>query len=311
MARTPRRFARGITAEVAAYTGPSGEVIYNTTTKRLHTQDGATAGGTALATLTEVSSIASDVVALAATYGNCYLAKSGVNLILRAKDGGKLFIGGVNRDIPATSPALAATSLTPGTLYYIYAYMNAGVMTLEASATAYAIGAVAPYIGWPTKTGDTTRTLVGMARPITGPAWQDTAAQRFVRSWFNRRSVLCSAVFTANRVVSALSYTEAHAEIRNEFLTWGDESVSSAFTGAWQSASGAAMNYAGIAFDSPVITGGAIQSSTSLSGPAVIAARAELAEGYHYVTLVAKVSASTLTFTGGSDGSVLQTTLRG
>ncbi|SEG64814.1 hypothetical protein [Bosea lathyri] len=54
MARTPRRFARGTTAEVAAYTGLSGEPIWNTQTGRLHMQNGATAGGVPHALKSEI-----------------------------------------------------------------------------------------------------------------------------------------------------------------------------------------------------------------------------------------------------------------
>lgn len=54
MARVPRRLARGTSAEVAAYTGPTAEPIVNTETWRLHVQDGATAGGRPLALLSDV-----------------------------------------------------------------------------------------------------------------------------------------------------------------------------------------------------------------------------------------------------------------
>lgn len=54
MAREPRRLARGTNAQVAGYTGPSGEPIVNTDTWRLHVQDAATAGGKPLALLTDL-----------------------------------------------------------------------------------------------------------------------------------------------------------------------------------------------------------------------------------------------------------------
>ncbi|HZH50255.1 MAG TPA: glycosyl hydrolase family 28-related protein [Microvirga sp.] len=46
--RMPRRFARGTSAEVAAYTGPLGELVVNTETRRIHLQDGVTPGGMAM-----------------------------------------------------------------------------------------------------------------------------------------------------------------------------------------------------------------------------------------------------------------------
>ena len=56
MARIPRQLARGTSVQVAAYTGPVAEPIFNTETKRLHMQDGATAGGVPLARLDDVQS---------------------------------------------------------------------------------------------------------------------------------------------------------------------------------------------------------------------------------------------------------------
>jgi hypothetical protein len=45
VSHTQVQFARGTAAQVAAYTGPVGEIIINTTTGGLHVQDGVTAGG--------------------------------------------------------------------------------------------------------------------------------------------------------------------------------------------------------------------------------------------------------------------------
>lgn len=58
---------RGDTAAVNGYTGAVGEFVYNTTTKRIHTQDGATAGGTPLALLSDVPSVVGSVTSVAAT----------------------------------------------------------------------------------------------------------------------------------------------------------------------------------------------------------------------------------------------------
>jgi hypothetical protein len=82
--------------------------------------------------------------------GQCKLSKSGANLILLPYKGNKLTINGTSQSIPAAGITLAppATTLT---LYYIYAYMNAGVMTLEASTTAHVTDATT---GVEIKSGD-------------------------------------------------------------------------------------------------------------------------------------------------------------
>ncbi len=64
MAREPRRLARGTSGQVAAYTGPLGELIVDTDNKRVHLQDGATAGGTPMAKKAEVDSLASTISSL-------------------------------------------------------------------------------------------------------------------------------------------------------------------------------------------------------------------------------------------------------
>ncbi|MCJ2144280.1 hypothetical protein MKL20_30200, partial [Methylobacterium sp. E-066] len=76
--------------------------------------------------------------------------------------------------------------MSAATLYYVYAYMNGSTLALEAVTTAHATDAT---YGHEIKTGDGTRTLVGMV--YTGPGtpgtFLDTAANRWVASWFNRR----------------------------------------------------------------------------------------------------------------------------
>jgi hypothetical protein len=48
MARTPLRLVRATAAQIAAYTGPAGEPVFNTDTSGIHLQDGVTPGGTPL-----------------------------------------------------------------------------------------------------------------------------------------------------------------------------------------------------------------------------------------------------------------------
>lgn len=244
----------------------------------------------------------------AGALGQCRLVKSGANIVLQPFNGNLLAINGTNQTIPAAGVSLAPTGLTPSTAYFIYAYMNSGTMTLEASTTAHSTDASS---GVEIKSGDATRTLVGWARPITGPAFADSATQRLVLSWFNQRDLQLLGAFTTGRSTSSASYAEVNTEIRVEFGCWGTSAVKATFAGNWQSSSGVALNYAGIAFDGVTPGGGVIQSSTNLSLPASLSRAADLAEGYHYATLTAKVSASTILFAGGTDGSVLQVVMRG
>ena len=163
-----------------------------------------------------------------ANVGQCRLTKSGANLLLSPYQGNGLTINGVVQKIPSAGVTLAPGALSIGTTYYIYAYMVSTVMTLEAVTTGHSTDTAT---GVEIKTGDVTRTLVGMARPITGPAWQDTLNQRFVVSWFNARPTSLSSAFTATRSYSSATYGEPNSEIRNEFLIWGGDAATSQISG--------------------------------------------------------------------------------
>lgn len=149
---------------------------------------------------------------------DCELIKSGSNIVLQRKNGSLLAINGVNQVIPSGGVSLAPTGLTPSTFYYIYAYMNGGTMTLEASATAPALSSTT---GFWFKTGDATRTLVGAVYVVTGPAFQDSLTGRFVLTWFNR-SQKTARLYTATTSKSGSTLAEISSSYRNQFIAWGD-----------------------------------------------------------------------------------------
>lgn len=238
-----------------------------------------------------------------AAYGHCRLTLSGGNLLLSRFNGRRLTINGVGELIPSAGITLAATGLTPSTLYYIYAYMNSGTMTLEASTTAYATDSTT---GIQIKSADATRTLVGMARPVTGPAWSDTVKQRFVRSWYNEPSIKLFSNFTANRSTASLSRIELNTEIRSEFLVWTGDSVQAVAMGSHFNNAASGRNETNLAFDGTtaepsgeqtILTGAS--QTTSFSAQSL---KIGLSEGYHYVTLLASVDSGTGTWVSDADG---------
>lgn len=121
--------------------------------------------------------------------GQCYLEWSGANLSLRREGGTRLWINGRNEVIPVAGVTLAATGLTmtggiaASAIYYIYAAASGGVITLEASATAWVVDATT---GLRVKTGDASRTLVGLAGLSAAATWW-TGNNCGVCSWFNPR----------------------------------------------------------------------------------------------------------------------------
>ena len=252
----------------------------------------------------------------ASSHGQCKLAKVGANIVLSPLNGNKLLIAGVSQSIPGAGVSLAPTGLTPGSLYYTYAFMSAGVMTLEASTTGHSTDAAT---GVEIKTGDASRTLVGMTRPITGPAFQDSAAQRFVLSYFNRVDVTASVPYTANVSTSSATYVELSAAFRCEYLSWGNEPVRLVFNGNLTPSAGiSSLQYLALADTGTTPRDGALICSTvnpGVSIPGTLIDTMSASEGYHYTTIVGKTTAGqTVTCLGAAsapDRCVLMTTTRG
>lgn len=214
------------------------------------------------------------------------LVKSGADLKFLPKNGTRLVVNGTVRTIPAAGVTLAPTSLTPDTLYYIYAFWNGAALALEASATTHATHTDGVEI----KNGDASRTLVGMARTITGPAWVDTDEQRLVLSYYNRGTIRGRSTFSANRSTASATFVELNTEIRVEFLTWGDEAQILSANVAVNSAAGDPKSAIGI--DGANVREISVISASSSGSSATGAAVGALmeTEGYHVATLLGHTS---------------------
>lgn len=190
-------------------------------------------------------------------HGECRLELVSTNLVLKRIGLGRIIINGKMYQIPVAGVSRDATGATVGLTYYIYLYDNSGTLTLEFSTTGHSQDTTT---GVEIKTGDATRTLVGMARSVTGPAWQDTTNGRFVISYFNRRNIVAYAPLTAVRSTASPSFANI-ASVAGEyayFLTWGDDPV-------MISASAAARNTTA---GEDVVFGIMLEGTTVLSGMA-------------------------------------------
>jgi hypothetical protein len=238
-----------------------------------------------------VHSFEGDATGLLSLAGQCRLVKSGSNLRLVPYNGDGLWINGQLERVPNPGVDLAPTSLSTNTNYYVYAKVVSSEIALEASTTGPVLHSDGTYV----KTGDPTRALVGLARTITGPAWVDTDAQRFVLSWFNRRSIRGKNFFTADRTTTSTTAVEVHTEIRVEFLTWAEESVYAGITGSASNSSAGGFVTSGVALDgaTPEAQGTGVSPAANDRHNIAVAARASLAEGYHYATLSGRVNTGT------------------
>jgi hypothetical protein len=239
------------------------------------------------------------------TYGQCQLTLSGGNLLLSRKNGRLLTINGAHYVIPSAGVTLAPTGLTPASLRYIYAYMNSGTMTLEASATAYATDSAT---GVQIKSADATRTLVGMVYPETGPVFTDTLAKRFVRSWFNDPGVNLQNNFTANRATSSPHTTpqEVDSEIRCQFLLWAGERVKATTAGSFVNGNASGTQTTAIGFNTTSSPENGVVASVAASEVipfSCTSVKEGLSEGLNFATLMGWVSTSGgATFYGDVNG---------
>ena len=226
-------------------------------------------------------------------HGQCRVDLSGGNIVLSRHNGRFLAINGNLQEIPSAGVSLAPAA--GDAVYYIYAFMDSGTMTLERSATAYAVDATA---GVTIKSGDATRTLVGMGR-ILSSAWTHSA------SWFNRRWRNRSTAFTANRSTASATQVEINSEIRSGFLVWAGEDVHVAYNAnVTCNTSGAAFRTT-IRLDGSTILdlGGQEQSETNGAtyGQGGGCAVTGLSEGFHYATIFGMAGGgATSTYSGSA-----------
>ena len=229
---------------------------------------------------------------------------SGTTLLLAPFNGGYLWINGVSYPIPS-GLTLPNGGLAPSTRYYVYAYLSGTAMTLEASVTGYMLASN----GMPQKTGDATRTLVGMAYTSGASAFQ---AGALTLSYFNRRSITVTTN-GAGQTWTSGTLAEIPSYPRTSFLTWADEGVAAQCGGLrFNSSSGGLgsdlleINVDGITGGTPgggYVSGEAIQSGnffTSFVG--------FLSEGIHYATLFGAATGGTI---GTISGCTTQVMVRG
>lgn len=262
-----------------------------------------------------------------AQFAQCVLTRSGANLLLSPLNGNQILINGIRQVVPVAGVSLAPTGTAAATMYYIYVFMVGAVMTLEFSTTVRAVDATT---GMPIKSGDPTRTFVGLAVSAAAGAWSTRVL--LVISYFNRRSLTDKSWFTTVRTSSNATYpvfTETNTEIQVPFLTFGNEYVSSVFDGAGSNPSGTsnAYVYSSIGFDSPANPtaatpeDGAFGTGSAVPG-ALIGCHAEarrgpsnpLSEGLHFATQLSSATLANCQFSGSASPGqrcALQVTVQG
>jgi hypothetical protein len=300
-------------ASINGYT--SGVSLYQFETMRLHSTGAADyVGIVSPAPLGQVTggilTLSSATALKFAPYNGSWLRHNGV--LRRIPTAGIAGLGNTSVYVNGTS----GQNLGASTTYYVYAFDNAGTITgdfrTDGSGHITDIGAGnegnevrASSPGVP----DATRTLIGMCRTNSSSQFVDSITQRFVRSWFNQRVVSALNTFTLSRTTnSTASWVELNTEIRNEVLLWNIDNWLVQITGSMSNNTAGANSQAAIGIDgiTPEASGTRAHSVSAnnaeplagltLKGPG------DLTEGYHYATLLGKVSSGTATYEGATAG---------
>lgn len=263
---------------------------------------GSTTIGDSLFTC-DTEETARGLIGVSPSHGQCRLIKSGSNLLLQPFNGNKIIINGSHYSVPSAGVSLPPSGLSPNTTYYIYAYMSGSTMTLEASTTVHARDTST---GVQIKTSAATRTLVGMARVVSGPSFEDSEGRRLVRSWFNDRGVSGRKVISSNENTASTSYAALNINtMRSEFLAWSGEHVDASYSGVVSINNDNTDVYTAIYIDGAQMPGGfAKHNRATLSvlseSTHHVSSQDTPSEGYHYLDVYGKVTAGTGTWLGGA-----------
>jgi hypothetical protein len=176
--------------------------------------------------------------------------------------------------------------------------MNAGVMTLEVVTTTHATSTNGVEI----KSGDATRTLVGMVRVNNSTQFVNTAAQRFCLNWYNRRVIHALNSFAALRSTTNTSNVEISTTERCEFLFWSGEGVFGTISGTTttNAPAGSGVFNSALNLQASTIALATFAAVVLTTGVCVSASAFPAGEGFTYFTLFGNsVSGFTTSWSSG------------
>lgn len=209
--------------------------------------------------------------------------------------------------LPSSGPTLANTGLTAATLYYIYGFESSGALALEASATGHVTDSD---FGVEVKSGDATRTLLGMAYMGAGSpgTFIDSETRRLLANWFSRRLRDLHGTYSADRSFNGTgAFADINSEISLEYLSWADEAVLMAAAGSVSNSSGGQASHMGFGLDSTSVAtadvGHTISNGNQRQAWSLVITKAQ-SEGRHLLSLLGRVSGGTATLCTATDTSI-------
>lgn len=232
-------------------------------------------------------------------------------LTLAPRGSGFLWVNGLNYPVTA-GLTVSNGGLSASTLYYIYAKVTAGALAIDTpSTTGYTLGSN----GIPVKSGDATRTLVGMVSTNGSSQFANADGSRLVASYFQRQLVRSRTQFSTNRTTTSSVFAELNSEIRNQFVSWASENVQFAVAGSF-ACSGSAGAATQVGFNSTSVgeqEASALNSGGgggNVTGPCGISGtKVGLAEGLNYATVLSASNGGTATWHGANTAITAQVTM--
>ena len=229
---------------------------------------------------------------------------SGSQVRLFPYGGNALSISGTPRNIPAVGVNLANTDLPANdTTYYVYAYWTGSTIALEVSTTVYDVGDEPIAI----KTGDATRTLVGMVRKTAGN-FASIPTLQFVRSFYNDPGICGVAASNAATIISSAPFVELDSTIRGFLLLWQGEKLmgNCSFGSIGGAGPSQGIVYSTVGYDGAAninaIQGIAFTRAVEYSCPVAHFAIPVVAEGYHTLNVFGGVTSLTMQIQSGYTG---------
>lgn len=220
---------------------------------------------------------------------------STTSCVFKPKYGNRVLINGVIEIIPSAGVSFSNTGLSANTTYYAYVFMNGSTMTGEFSATGRDTDTVT---GQEIKSGDATRTLVGIIRTNASSQFMVSDSQRFVTSWFNPRPRYLTASLSTDRATTSGVAVELEPNSRIEFVTFADRSVMyGSSSRVLNDSGGIVTTYAGLD-GTAGRAAGSVHPASSEGSHSVITVVSPT-DGYHYFTFMGATSAGTSTWRAG------------
>jgi hypothetical protein len=190
--------------------------------------------------------------------------------------------------------SVAGQNLAPNTLYYVYAFVNAGVVVADFNPTGHVSSGTAGNVGTEVKISDDTHSLIGMVYTNASAQFSDN----LTASWFNRRSRSLAGVL-GNAGSPGAYFQEvgggsspASPGLRCYFLTWADENTVEFSTMANVSSDstmnmGCQMGFGALGAGPTTVGPPTVQYSNTANNQCVSAvASMSFGEGVNYATIM-------------------------